>query len=94
MRIQDNKCTWLVTQALDRSSDKIRDEISKFYGQNKTESVERIKELYSEVLIPELFEKFEEESFDRIEHLIGEYNGPLDPDLFHQLKYKLYKRSL
>merc|ERR1711953_768334 len=92
--IQDNKCTWLITRALDRSSDIIRDEIAFNYGKSDKEAIQRVKDIYNELSIPELFTDFEDESYDRIENLINNYRGPLDPNLFHELKNKLYKRSL
>ena len=45
--IQDGKCSWLVTVALQRVNDQQRAELAKRYGSHDPEDVAWVKDLYN-----------------------------------------------
>jgi farnesyl diphosphate synthase len=90
--IQDNKCSWLVVQALDRANAKQRRVLEDNYGRHDPASVARVKKLYQEMGIEELFLKYEEESYGRIQTLLQQAQD-LPTEVFEFLLRKIYKRS-
>ncbi|XP_006895853.1 PREDICTED: farnesyl pyrophosphate synthase [Elephantulus edwardii] len=91
--IQDNKCSWLVIQCLQRASPEQRQILQDNYGQKETEKVARVKALYEELELPAVFKQYEEESFSHIMGLIEQYAAPLPPAIFLGLAHKIYKRK-
>nr|XP_044993899.1 farnesyl pyrophosphate synthase isoform X2 [Jaculus jaculus]XP_044993900.1 farnesyl pyrophosphate synthase isoform X2 [Jaculus jaculus]XP_044993901.1 farnesyl pyrophosphate synthase isoform X2 [Jaculus jaculus] len=91
--IQDNKCSWLVVQCLQRASPEQRQILQENYGQKDPEKVARVKALYEELDLPAAFLKYEEDSYSRLLHLIEQYAAPLPPAIFLELAKKIYKRK-
>ena len=52
--IQDNKCGWLVVQALDRATPAQRELLQTNYGRHDEECVAKVKELYKEMNIEQV----------------------------------------
>jgi farnesyl diphosphate synthase len=90
--MQDNKCSWLVVQALDRATAKQRRVLEDNYGRHDAASVARVKKLYVEMGLEELFLKYEEESYARIQALLQQAQD-LPTEVFEFLLRKIYKRS-
>jgi farnesyl diphosphate synthase len=65
--IQDNKCSWLVIQALKRCTLKQRKVLEKNYGQQDLAKVNKVKELYNELNLATVFKKYEDESYQHIQ---------------------------
>nr|XP_035161504.1 farnesyl pyrophosphate synthase-like [Callithrix jacchus] len=91
--IQDNKCSWLVVQCLQRSTPEQRQILKENYGQKETEKVARVKALYEELDLLAVFSKYEEDSYNHIMALIEQYAAPLPPAIFLGLARKIYKRK-
>ena len=91
--IQDNKCSWLVVQALDRCTPTQRAVLEKNYGEDDAKKVERVKQLYRQLELPELFAKYEEESYDEIQRELDSVTPPELREVFDLLLKKIYKRS-
>ncbi|XP_078212058.1 farnesyl pyrophosphate synthase isoform X3 [Callithrix jacchus] len=91
--IQDNKCSWLVVQCLQRSTPEQRQILKENYGQKEAEKVARVKALYEELDLPAVFSKYEEDSYNHIMALIEQYAAPLPPAIFLGLARKIYKRK-
>nr|XP_054112710.1 farnesyl pyrophosphate synthase-like [Callithrix jacchus] len=89
--IQDNKCSWLVVQCLQRSTPEQRQILKENYGQKEAEKVARVKALYEELDLPALFSKYEEDSYNHIMALIEQYAAPLPPAIFLGRARKIYK---
>merc|ERR1712232_796106 len=67
--IQDKKCGWLFAQAYHQlASDKQRQFLDETYGNVKVGSTGEaaVKALYSELELPELYERYEQSSYDFI----------------------------
>ncbi|XP_037667684.1 farnesyl pyrophosphate synthase isoform X2 [Choloepus didactylus] len=91
--IQDNKCSWLVVQCLQRASPEQRQILQENYGQKEAEKVARVKALYEEMELPAAFTQYEEDSYSRLLGLIEQYSEPLPPAIFLGLAHKIYKRK-
>jgi hypothetical protein len=52
--IQDNKCGWLVVQALERATPAQRELLQANYGRHDDECVAKVKELYKEMNIEQV----------------------------------------
>lgn len=57
--IQEGKCTWLVIKALERCTADQRKLLEENYGSEDEEKVERVKALYRELRLDELFAEYE-----------------------------------
>jgi len=67
--IQDKKCGWLFVHAYHKLANAEQKEVfHKLYGQCKVQTPEeqKIKTLYSELGLKELYEKYEKESYEKI----------------------------
>jgi len=96
--IKDHKCTWLVIQALQamnqmKMSKEARAILPENYGKDDEKCTERVKELYRSLHIPELFDKQEQDSYDRIVGMMRESADILPPELFQHILDKIHKRQ-
>ena len=90
--IQDNKCSWLVIQALSRANKKQRAILEKNYGQHNEKKINAVKALYLDMGMTKIFEEYEEQSFTNIKKLMSEVQD-LPIGVFEFLLNKIYKRS-
>mmetsp|Transcript_18179 Transcript_18179/g.27269 ORF Transcript_18179/g.27269 Transcript_18179/m.27269 type:complete len:436 (+) Transcript_18179:125-1432(+) len=90
--IQDNKCSWLVVQALDRVSKDERKMLEENYGQWDDAKVTKVKELYKKLDLPAVFSKYEEDSYKLIQTELDKVTL-MPRDVFELLLKKIYKRS-
>jgi farnesyl diphosphate synthase len=90
--IQDNKCSWLVVQALKRVNPKQYKVLEENYGQHDSKKVARVKKLYVELELETVFQEYEEESYKAIQRLLAETAG-MPTEVFEFLLRKIYKRA-
>lgn len=90
--IQDNKCSWLVIQALNLVNAKQRKILEVNYGQHDVKKIAKVKKLYQEINLTAVFEKYEEESYQTIQKLLDDIKE-LPREVFEFLLRKIYKRS-
>jgi farnesyl diphosphate synthase len=90
--IEDNKCSWLVVQALDRVDAKQRKVLEENYGQHNMKKVEKVKKLYAELDLENVFKKYEEESYQEIQKLLSQVHS-MPKEVFEFLLRKIYKRA-
>ncbi|KAM3615227.1 uncharacterized protein V6R79_025271 [Siganus canaliculatus] len=91
--IQDNKCSWLVVTALEVMTPKQRAELEACYGRHDDASVEKVKALYNTLEMPTLYQKYEEESYQRLQKLISVHAKNLPHSVFLNFANKIYKRN-
>lgn len=91
--IQDNKCSWLVVQALDRVDKKQRAVLEKNYGRWDDSKVKKVKDLYNELDLAKVFHEYEEESYKIIQAELDKVTL-MPRDVFELLLKKIYKRKL
>lgn len=90
--IQDNKCSWLIVQALQRCTPAQRQVLATHYGQWNDGKVARVKKLYNELQLPQVFATYEEESYQRIQTEL-DHVTLMPRAVFEVLLKKIYKRS-
>ncbi|KAJ3136990.1 Farnesyl pyrophosphate synthetase [Physocladia obscura] len=90
--IEDNKCSWLVNQALPLCNEAQRKLLDENYGQRKAENVAVVKKVYNELDLEGLYKRYEEESHDKIMGLIEKINeDELPRDMFVTFVKRVYK---
>lgn len=90
--IQDNKCSWLVVQALKVASPEQRKVLADNYGQDDSEKIAAVKALYAELGLERVFQEYEERSYKEIKALISQVDQ-IPSEVFEFLLRKIYKRS-
>jgi len=91
--IEDAKCSWLVCQALERVSETQKQVLLDYYGSQDEAGVQKIKDLYKELELEEVYHKYEEEQKTACEELIAKIEPVEFQALFHFLLAKIYKRQ-
>ncbi|EGF78709.1 hypothetical protein BATDEDRAFT_17386 [Batrachochytrium dendrobatidis JAM81] len=93
--IEDNKCGWLIVQALSRASPEQRTLLDQCYGKKNADSVAIVKNVYKELEIERIYHEYEEESYKRISVLIEKIEDGLIPrDMFVTFMNRIYKRKV
>lgn len=93
--IQDNKCSWLVNTALERATPEQRRLLDANYGRKDAEAEKRVKDLYSQMKLDQVYHEFEEERVAKLREMIvkvDEGEG-LKKEIFEVFLKKIYKRS-
>ncbi|KAI9798663.1 MAG: Farnesyl pyrophosphate synthetase [Piccolia ochrophora] len=93
--IQDNKCSWLINQALQRASPEQRQVLEDNYGRKDGEKEGRVKKVFEELKLEEVYREFEEKRVGEIRRLIegvDESQGLLKT-VFEGFLKKIYKRD-
>ncbi|KAL7568599.1 hypothetical protein ACA910_022702 [Epithemia clementina (nom. ined.)] len=99
--IQENKCSWLVVQALlacpdDSNDSRVKNRrkvLEQNYGQWNDGKVAKVKAVYKELDLPQLFANYEEESYAKIQKEVERVADMVPKDVFEVLLKKIYKRS-
>ncbi|XP_045901799.1 farnesyl pyrophosphate synthase isoform X1 [Micropterus dolomieu] len=91
--IQDNKCSWLVVKALEIMTPEQRAELEACYAHHDDASVEKVKALYNTLQMPTLYQRYEEESYQRLQKLITCHAQNLPHSVFLNFAKKIYKRN-
>eukprot|EP01064_Diplonema_japonicum_P003933 TRINITY_DN12600_c0_g2_i1.p1 TRINITY_DN12600_c0_g2~~TRINITY_DN12600_c0_g2_i1.p1 ORF type:complete len:416 (+),score=69.01 TRINITY_DN12600_c0_g2_i1:51-1250(+) len=93
--IQDRKCSWLFTHAYHTfGSQEDRAYLDEHYGRTKVNSPEEqaIKDLFTKLKLPELYKKYEEESYEKIMALKNT-TKEVPWSVFEIFLAKIYKRT-
>nr|CCA25012.1 farnesyl pyrophosphate synthetase putative [Albugo laibachii Nc14] len=90
--IQDNKCSWLILQALDHANDEQRELLKEHYGSSEEDSVAKVKELYKSLNLVGLYHDFERETCTKINQRIAQ-TDLMPPQVFKLMVEKIFKRS-
>ncbi|KAF1928179.1 uncharacterized protein M421DRAFT_63153 [Didymella exigua CBS 183.55] len=93
--IQDNKCSWLVNQALKKVTPEQRKILEDNYGQKDSEKEAKVKTLYHELELQKFYEQWEEERVTEIRSRIEKVDESegLKKEVFEAFLKKIYKRS-
>ncbi|KAF9134488.1 Farnesyl pyrophosphate synthetase [Mortierella sp. GBA39] len=92
--IEDNKCSWLINQALDKATPEQVKVLHENYGRRDEVNVIAVKEVYNEIGVEGLFKSYEEESYTRLNALIAKIDHPLlSQDVFTSFMKRIYKRT-
>ena len=93
--IKDNKCSWLINQALEIATPEQRKIIEENYGQKDDAKEAVIKKLFDDMKLKERYEEFEERRASEIRDMIAKVDEStgLKRSVFEVFLGKIYKRS-
>lgn len=90
--IQDNKCTWLIVQALEKATDKQRQILENNFGQDDPTQARMVKHVYQDLKLEEVFQKYQDNSYAEIQKLMDKVTV-MPKNIFDILLKKVYKRA-
>jgi len=93
--IQDNKCSWLVNQALKKCTSEQRKVLEANYGRKNSDNEAKVKALYEELDLKKIYLDYEEAAVGDIKRKIenlDESEG-LKKSVFEAFLAKIYKRQ-
>ncbi|KKA24647.1 Dimethylallyltranstransferase [Rasamsonia emersonii CBS 393.64] len=93
--IQDNKCSWLINQALQRATPEQRKLLDEAYGRKDSALEAKVKALYNELQLEQLYKDFEEKRVAELRAQIAavDESEGLKKEVFESFLAKIYKRS-
>eukprot|EP01132_Coremiostelium_polycephalum_P007443 gene7443-9147_t len=91
--IEENKCSWLICQAIINGTPQQIDTLKKHYGLDSKVDVEIVKKIYEEIDIKKIFRKYEDESYQSLIQKI-KLVRIMPQEVFYKLLSKIYKREL
>lgn len=93
--IKDNKCSWVVNQALLKANAEQRQLLDENYGKKDDESEARVKKLFAELEIPKIYEEYENKIVGELREKIEQVNESrgLKKEVLSAFLAKIYKRS-
>lgn len=93
--IQDNKCSWVINQALERASAAQRAVLDECYGRKDATKEAEVKTIFEQLKLDEVYHAYEEKTVGEIRDRIArvdESHG-LKKEVFDAFLRKIYKRS-
>ncbi|KAI1284749.1 farnesyl pyrophosphate synthetase [Xylaria sp. FL0933] len=93
--IMDNKCSWLVNQALKLATPEQRKILEEHYGRKDSAHEAEIKKLYNDMNLQKVYEDFEEKTVSSLKEKINQIDESegLKKEVFDVFLSKIYKRS-
>jgi farnesyl diphosphate synthase len=93
--IKDNKCSWLVNQALQRATPEQRKILEENYGQKDDAKEAAVKKLFDEMGLEQIYKDYEEKVVGEIRQMIADVDESegLKKTVFESFLGKIYKRS-
>lgn len=91
--ILDHKCSWLCVQALTLMSPEQRHIFDENYGKHDAECEKKIKKIYDDLELKELYLKQEETSYTEISSMIEQAKSMLPSELFLPILDKIHLRQ-
>jgi farnesyl diphosphate synthase len=93
--IQDNKCSWLVNQALQRCSAEQRKVLDAAYGRKDAEQEAKVKAIFRELDLESVYKEYEEKIVGELKTKIAavDESEGLKKEVFEAFLGKIYKRS-
>mmetsp|Transcript_26170 Transcript_26170/g.36410 ORF Transcript_26170/g.36410 Transcript_26170/m.36410 type:complete len:369 (+) Transcript_26170:102-1208(+) len=89
--VEEKKCSWLVVKAVEFASDEQKELLKKHYGTEDPADVKIIKDIFASLELKEVFKKYEEESFVKLQSIID--GSSLPKVLLNVFLQKIYKRT-
>jgi len=93
--IQDNKCSWVINQALERASEEQKEVLNECYGQKDPAKETKVKKVFEELRLEDVYGDYEEKAVGEIRDRISrvdEVSG-LKKEVFESFLQKIYKRT-
>ncbi|KAF3895129.1 Farnesyl pyrophosphate synthetase [Trichophyton interdigitale] len=93
--IQDNKCSWVVNQALKRCTPAQRKVLDECYGRKDAAMEAKVKAVFNEMNLQKVYHDFEEEQVSKLKSMIASIDASegLKGSVFEIFLAKIYKRD-
>lgn len=93
--IQDNKCSWLINQALLRATPEQREVLDADYGRKDNDKEARVKKLFHELQLQKVYQEYEEKRIGEIRKMISavDESDGLKGVVFEAFLRKIEKRT-
>ncbi|KAK6430075.1 Farnesyl pyrophosphate synthetase [Oleoguttula sp. CCFEE 5521] len=93
--IQDNKCSWLVNQALKKCTKEQKAVLEENYGRKDKAREAKVKVLFNELELEAVYKKYEEERVADLRKKIAavDESQGMKKEVFEEFLRKIYKRS-
>jgi farnesyl diphosphate synthase len=93
--IMDNKCSWLINQALEVATPEQKKILAENYGQKDSEKEAVVKKLFDEMGLEQRYKDYEEKRVGEIRKMIAEVDESegLKKSVFETFLGKIYKRT-
>jgi farnesyl diphosphate synthase len=93
--IQDNKCSWLVNQAIQRCTPEQRKVLDTSYGRKDKAEEAKVKTVFNELGLEALYKEYEEKVVGEIREKIAavDESKGLKKEVFESFLAKIYKRT-
>ena len=93
--IQDNKCSWLINQALKIASPQQLAVLEENYGRKDKVCEARVKEIYEKLRLDKTYQEYEERQVEKLKEKISKVDESdgLRKEIFDEFLRKIYKRS-
>ncbi len=91
--IQDNKCSWLFVQAAKLCNSEELKCLQQNYGFDDQKKINRVKLLYTDLNLIQIYEEFQEEAYTTITGKIEALSNEIPQDVFRELFMKIYLRA-
>ena len=90
--IQDNKCGWLIVQALKKCSPEQRAALQEHYGRDEEASIAAVKAIYTALDLTAQYQAYEAAAYERLTTNIAAVKE-VPPQVFNDLLAKIFKRK-
>ncbi|OIT01820.1 PREDICTED: farnesyl pyrophosphate synthase 1-like [Nicotiana attenuata] len=91
--IQDFKCSWLVVKALELCNEEQKKLLYENYGKDDSECIAKIKALYNDLKLEEVFLEYEKKSYEKLTSSIAAHPSKAVQAVLHSFLGKIYKRQ-
>jgi len=91
--IEENKCSWLIVQALLHATPEQKKLLEQHYGKDNSADVKIVKHIYKEIGIEKIYRQYEDESYLALCRRIDSVRI-MPKQVFTDLLAKIYKRKL
>ncbi|XP_019193954.1 PREDICTED: farnesyl pyrophosphate synthase 1-like [Ipomoea nil] len=91
--IEDFKCSWLVVKALELCNEEQKKTLYENYGKEDSACVAKIKVLYNEIKLEDVFAEYESKSYERIVRSIEGHPSAAVQAVLKSFLAKIYKRQ-
>ncbi|KAL6722029.1 Farnesyl pyrophosphate synthetase [Lecanora helva] len=93
--IMDNKCSWLINQALVKASPEQRSVLDVSYGRKDGKMERRVKAVFDELKLDAVYEEYQEQTVEKIRGMISKVDEGegLTKGLFEAVLAKIYRRN-
>ena len=91
--IEDFKCSWIVAKALELMNDAQCEVLKRHYGKSAKEDVDKVKELFNELGMEQVYQHWEVSEHDRLIAMVDQCEGILPKEMFTLMLDKLHKRQ-